>query len=62
MLIEGERDAIAEVIEAGERYGYGNMIAHLKTAWVKHLMDIGLSRESAILAADTKPFDEPNGH
>jgi hypothetical protein len=48
----GEEQAIRMVIAAGECYGYGNMIAHLSTAWAKHLMkEYGLPREVAIDAA-----------
>lgn len=47
-ISDGERDAVKRVIEAGESYGFGNMIAHLNTAWAKSLMEKwGMSEESA---------------
>ena len=40
------------VVALGTRYGYGNLIAHLQTAWARHLVkDLDFSEESARLAA-----------
>lgn len=36
---ESERQAIVSVVQAGKDYGFGNMIAHLQTAWAKTLME-----------------------
>jgi len=38
-ISDAERSAIRKVLQAGNNYGYGNMIQHLATAWAKHLMD-----------------------
>ena len=32
-MFPGEVSAIATVLEAGRRYGYGNMIDHLQREW-----------------------------
>ena len=34
-----EQQAIKQVVTAGETFGYGNMISHLKSAWAKMLRD-----------------------
>lgn len=45
---EHERQAIIAVLKYGETYGFGNMIAHLQTAWAKHLIDVcGFTEEQA---------------
>ena len=40
MLI-GEQDAIRLVVEAGKKYGFGNMIHRLQVAWVLELKESG---------------------
>lgn len=55
-----EQYAIKKVIEAGSTYGYGNMIAHLQTAWAKNLMDrYGFNEELARHSSGGEgyPFD-----
>jgi hypothetical protein len=42
-----EQDAIRRAVEAGRDFGYGNMISHLQSAWVKHLIDGGMDPETA---------------
>jgi hypothetical protein len=42
-----EQRAIAAVLEHGERFGYGNLISHLQTAWAQRLMQGGLSERAA---------------
>lgn len=37
-ISEGERQAIIKVIELGCEYGFGNLIAHLNTAWARNLI------------------------
>lgn len=60
MRIPGEREAIEQTLEYAEIYGYGNLIAHIKGAWIKHLMEFGSSEKTARLAADTEPIiDSP---
>ena len=39
IISDEEVEATRQVLRAGKKYGYGNMIAHLETAWRKHLMD-----------------------
>jgi len=47
-----EQEAIIKVCEIGKVYGYGNMIAHLGSAWALMLMnDHGLTEEAALSAA-----------
>ena len=58
-----EQYAIRQVLAAGERHGYGNMISHLQTAWAKSLMDnYGFDEKSARLASggDGYPFRMQN--
>lgn len=47
-----ERNAVKQVIAAGEQYGFGNMISHLATAWARSLMSKwGMSEKNARAAA-----------
>lgn len=39
-ISEDERSAIQYLIYAGARYGYGNLIAHLQTAWARTVMAV----------------------
>lgn len=56
-LSPGEAKAIDKVLTAGDRYGYGNMIAHLKRAWAELLISQkSLSVETAIKATDVPPY------
>ncbi len=34
-----EREAIIAVIESGKRFGFGNLISHLQTAWARRLVE-----------------------
>jgi hypothetical protein len=38
-ISEQERQAIRQVVAAGEAFGFGNMMSHLATAWAKSLME-----------------------
>ena len=38
MKVEVEKDAVQDVIAAGKRWGYGNMILRLKWGWVLELL------------------------
>ena len=59
-LFRGEKEAIDIVLKAGRTYGYGNMIARLKEAWIKMLMDdYHLVWENAKVAADCEPSKPP---
>lgn len=52
-ISEQERQAIKQVLEAGASHGYGNMIAHLQTAWAKSLVDsYDMTEETARAATD----------
>ena len=47
-----EQEAIRATLQAGARFGYGNLISHLQTAWAKMLIDeYGLSETTARKAA-----------
>ena len=39
MFFPGEIKSVELVLSAGENYGYGNMIAHLKKAWAEMLIE-----------------------
>ncbi len=56
MLFPGEKSAIRIVLNEGERYGYGNMIAHLRTEWAKKLVAQGIPEEVALVCADSSPY------
>lgn len=45
-----EQQAIIAVLDYGERFGFGNLISHLATAWAARLMADGI-REDAARAA-----------
>ena len=62
ILWPGEQKAVAMVLKAGARYGYGNIIAHLKKAWAETLIkEYGLPVQTAIEAADTSPYPIETG-
>lgn len=44
---EIERDAIGLALHVGRVFGYGNLIAHLQTAWARKLVKEGLADEAA---------------
>ena len=56
MLLAGEKEAIQELLKIGNRYGYGNCIAHLRRAWAKKLVAGGLDKETAIEATNVGPY------
>jgi len=49
--LPGEREAIRDVIAAGHRYGFGNLIAHLKEEWSRTLREGGLDQKTSDLHA-----------
>ena len=51
-----ERNEILEVIDIAEKWGYGNLIAHLRYAWAKKLIEQGISKETAIEATNSSPY------
>ena len=62
MLFPNEKEAIERVLAAGEGYGYGNMIAHLKKAWAEMLIKkYKIPEKSALQAADSDAYPlDPN--
>lgn len=47
-----EQDAIGTVLAHGQKFGYGNLISHLQTAWARALMSkYGLSEQVARAAS-----------
>jgi len=38
MISKEEKDAIKRVLKVGEKHGFGNLIAHLRTAWAASLI------------------------
>lgn len=49
-ISEQERQAIRRVVDYGAEWGYGNLMAHLASAWALRLMSQGVSKEAAIAA------------
>lgn len=47
----GEKEDIEKVIQLGERWGYGNLIYHLRRAWSERLQKDGLPKDTADMAA-----------
>ena len=57
MLFPGEQEAVERALEAGRRFGYGNLIAHLKKAWIESLMRQGLGQDAAtMITEDRSPY------
>lgn len=46
-----EQTAIRAVIDYGDRFGFGNLISHLQTAWAAHLVADGMPEKAARRAA-----------
>ena len=52
IISEQEHRAIKQVVALGEEFGYGNLIAHLQTAWARVLMaKYDMPEKAARLAA-----------
>ena len=48
-----EKDAIREVLRNGRIFGYGNMISHLKEAWIQMLITkYDMDRKTAEMSAN----------
>lgn len=57
MIFEGEIQSVKQVIEIADKYGYGNLIAHLKQRWaLKLIEEYNFSEEQAIKAADVSAY------
>lgn len=51
-----KEDAVVEwVLRMGKEHGYGNLIRHLREAWVDSLVSQGVSPETAVAAAWVSP-------
>lgn len=63
MLFRGEEEAVRQVLQLAETYGYGNLIAHLKRGWALHLMkgNDRLSYENALHATDVSAYPQDFG-
>ena len=58
-LFPGEKEAILEVLRLAKKYGYGNMIAHLKRAWAVSLKEkYGGSYEKNLQATEVDAYPE----
>lgn len=58
-ISDAERKAIKQALEAGARHGYGNLIAHLQTAWARYLVNVYKMDEASAREAsggDGYPF------
>ena len=55
-ISDDQKRAIQNVLQSAELYGYGSMIAILKTAWAKKLVAQGFSKSDAFEAADTSGY------
>ena len=50
-----EKDAIREVLKNGKIFGYGNMISHLKEAWIQTLITkYDMGRKTAEMSANAE--------
>ena len=47
-----EQEAIKQVIAIGAAYGYGNMMGHLSTAWVRDLLQHGFAPGVPVIDED----------
>lgn len=57
MLFPGEVESVKQALAIGRRYGYGNLIAHLRREWALGLMrDHGMTWEQATRGALTDPY------
>jgi len=56
MISDREKIAVKRVIAIAKNHGYGVLIAHLKTQWVKELVESGMREESALQAADVTAY------
>lgn len=55
-VCEDEAKALLVVEKVAKKYGYGNVIAHLKALWIEELEDQGIRAETAIAAVDVSPY------
>ncbi len=59
MLFQGEKEAIETVLSLGAKYGYGNLIAHLRRAWALSLKNkYGGAFEQYLPATNSDAYPE----
>jgi hypothetical protein len=60
-LLNGEQQAIAEVLRLSELYGHGNLMAWIATSWAENLKEKhGMSEKAAIHAVSNRtPYRIP---
>ena len=57
-LFHGEKESIEAVLKAGRKFGYGNMISHLKREWAEMLIKkYGVTKEVALMSADADAYE-----
>ena len=62
MLFSGEKEAIQTVLALGAKYGYGNLIAHLRRAWALSLKNqYGGTYEQHLPATNSDAYPENLG-
>ena len=55
-----EKDAVISALDAGEKYGYGNLMSWLATEWGCNLIDEGLDEKSALYrVSHNSPYNFP---
>lgn len=54
-----EKQAIVDAIVIAERFGYGNIISWLQTAWATKLRDQGIPEKAAAEATKMSPHPLP---
>lgn len=55
-FFNGEKEDVLKVLQIAEKWGYGNLIAHLKHEWAKKLMADGISKETALAATNVSSY------
>lgn len=56
-ITQREQESINLVVSLGKEFGFGNMIAHLQSAWEKFLVEEhGFTEDLAKSAATTDPY------
>lgn len=55
-ISDDQRRAIGNVLHVADTYGYGSLIALLKTAWAKKFVAQGFSESDAVANADISGY------
>ena len=56
LLSTDEVEAVKTVLALADKYGFGNMIGHLKRRWMEKLIEQGFDKETAKRGADTSAY------